>query len=132
MIYVLIYIFLFNSTPISPGYWMVKDHAEIHNNKIPMINFSDLLMFYCNSINRRTRYVNEILNLFRVFVFFVSGIPLYLIHESDSNIPVQSKVRDHQMSGNENQTSIETVDTNCSAYNKYINVCCKFETLLFI
>lgn len=111
---------------------MVKDHAEIHNNKIPMINFSDLLMFYCNSINRRTRYVNEILNLFRVFVFFVLGIPLYLIHESDSNISVQSKVRDHQMSGNENQTSIETVDTNCFAYNKYINVCCKFETLLFI
>lgn len=66
-------IFFFNSASESLGYWMVKDHTEIHNNKIPMINFSDLSMFHCDSINHRTRYVNEILNLFEGLCIFRFG-----------------------------------------------------------
>lgn len=55
------------------GYWMVKDYMEIYNNKILMINFFDFLMFYCELINYRIRYVNEILNFFEGFCIFCFG-----------------------------------------------------------
>lgn len=78
-----LFIFFFRFVFELLGYWMVKDYMEIYNNKILMINFFDFLMFYCDLINYRIRYVNEILNFLRVFVFFVLGILFLLIYKFD-------------------------------------------------